>query len=167
VTTVQSFSNGPAHARGAEAQYQQQLIFLPQPFDGFGYSANVTLVSSEAQIHPGIDGLLPSTSRLTWNAAVFFERSGLNVRLAADYVGQNLFAFGGVEGNQTDTYSHSRLTMDLGSSYAVNHNLRVYFNAKNLLNTPLEFTEGPNVNRPIQREFYDVTLLAGVRLNLN
>jgi TonB-dependent receptor len=167
VTTVQTFTNGPAHARGAEAQYQQQLLFLPQPFDGFGYSANVTLVSSEAQIHPGIEGLLPSTSRLTWNGALFFERSGLNVRLAADYVGQNLFAFGGIEGNQFDVYSHSRLTMDLGSSYALNRNLRFYFNAKNLLNTPLEFTEGPNVNRPIQREFYDITLLAGVRLNLN
>jgi TonB-dependent receptor len=166
VTTVQSFTNGPAHARGAEAQYQERLSFLPQPFDGFGYSANVTLVSSEAQIHPGIDGLLPSTSRLTWNGAVFYERAGLNVRLAADYVGQNLFAFGGIIGNQFDVYSHSRLTMDLGSSYAINHVVSFYFDAKNLLNTPLEFTEGPNVNRPIQREFYDITLLAGVRLNL-
>lgn len=167
VTTVQSFTNGPGHARGAEAQYQQQLTFLPQPFDGFGYSANVTVVSSEAQIHPGIDGLLPSTSRLTWNAAVFYESAGLNVRLAADYVGQNLFAFGGIVGNEFDVYSHSRLTMDLGSSYALNHMVRLYFDAKNLLNTPLEFTEGPSVNRPIQREFYDITLLAGVRLNLN
>jgi TonB-dependent receptor len=167
VTTVQSFTNGPAHARGAEAQYQQQLSFLPPPFDGFGYSANVTLVSSEAQIHPGIDGLLPSTSRLTWNGALFYERSGLNVRLAADYVGQNLFAFGGIVGNEFDVYSHSRLTMDLGSSYSINHMIRVYFDAKNLLNTPLEFTEGTSVNRPIQREFYDITLLAGVRVNLN
>jgi len=45
--------------------------------------------------------------------------------------------------------------------------VRVYFNAKNLLNTPLEFTEGPSWYRPIQREFYDLTLLAGVRLTFN
>jgi TonB-dependent receptor len=167
ITTVQTNTNGPAHAYGAEAQYQQQLRFLPQPWDGFGYSGNVTLVNSEAQIHPGIDGLLPSTSRLTWNAALFYERSGFNLRVAADYVGQNLFAFGGTTSNEFDVYSRHRLTLDCGGSYALNKMLRFYVDAKNLLNTPLEFTEGPSDSRPIQREFYDITLLAGVRLSLN
>jgi len=166
ITTVQSYSNGPAHAGGFEAQYQQQLTFLPAPYDGFGYSGNVTLVDSRAQIHPGIYGLMPSTSKVTWNAAIFYERSPIEIRLAADYVGQNLFAFGGVVGNSQDDYSSARLTMDLGSSYAITNHVKFYFDAKNLLNTPLEFTEGTSQNRPIQREFYDITLLAGVRVNL-
>jgi TonB-dependent receptor len=166
-TTVTSWSNGPARAYGAEANYQQQLLFLPHPFDGLGYSANVTLVDSRAQIHPGIYGLMPSTSKLTWNAALFYEQGPWEARLGWDYVGQNLFAFGTVVGNYTDDYSHSRLTMDAGSSYAIRDWLRIYFDAKNLLNTPLEFTEGPSSYRPIQREFYDVTYLFGVRINLN
>jgi TonB-dependent receptor len=166
ITTVQSYSNGPAHAGGFEAQYQQQLTFLPAPYDGFGYSGNVTLVDSRAQIHPGIYGLMPSTSKVTWNAAIFYERTPIEIRLAADYVGQNLFAFGGVVGNSQDDYSSARLTMDLGSSYAITNHVKFYFDAKNLLNTPLEFTEGTSQNRPIQREFYDITLLAGVRVNL-
>jgi TonB-dependent receptor len=166
ITQVQSFSNGPAHAEGIEGQYQQQLKFLPAPFDGFGYSANFTLVDSRAQIHPGVYGLLPSTSKVTWNAAVFYERSPFEVRVAADYVGQDLFAFGSTTGNSsTDTFSRHRLTLDLGSSYAIAHQVKVYFDAKNLLNTPLEFTEGTSDSRPIQREFYDITLLAGVRLS--
>jgi TonB-dependent receptor len=165
-TTVQTYFNGPAHAYGLEAQYQQQLLMLPAPWSGFGYSGNITLVDSEAQIHPGMDGTLPSTSHLTWNAAIFYERNPFEVRLAADYVGQNLFAFGTVLGNETDVYSSARLTMDLGSSYNIDRALSVYFDAKNLLNTPLEFTEGPSSSRPIQREFYDITLLAGVRLSL-
>jgi TonB-dependent receptor len=164
-TTVDSYSNGPAHADGIEGQYQQQLTFLPAPFDGFGYSGNFTLVDSRAQIHPGIYGLLPSTSKVTWNAAVFYERGPIEFRIASDYVGQNLFAFGTTEGNATDVYSRHRLTLDLGSSYAILHQMKVYFDAKNLLNTPLEFTEGPSDSRPIQREFYDITLLAGVRLS--
>ena len=166
ITQVTSFSNGPAHADGFEAQYQQQLTFLPAPFNGFGYSGNVTLVDSRAQIHPGIYGLLPSTSKLTWNAAIFYERSPIEIRVAADYVGQNLFAFGTVVGNATDDYSSARLTMDLGSSYTIISQVKLYFDAKNLLNTPLEFTEGPSQSRPIQREFYDITLLAGVRVSL-
>ncbi|MGO8975114.1 MAG: hypothetical protein ACLP0B_15170 [Steroidobacteraceae bacterium] len=40
----------------------------------------------------------------------------------------------------------------------------MYVEAKNLLNTPLEFTEGPSDSRPIQREFYDQTFLAGLRM---
>ena len=160
---VDSFTNGPAHAYGAEAQYQRQLLFLPRPWDGLGFSLNGTAVDSRAEIHPGIHGLLPSTSKFTWNAAVFYESGPLELRLAADYVGQNLFAFGSVTSNTTDVFSSARLTMDLGASFAVSHTLRLYFEAKNLLNTPLEFTEGPCSCRPIQREFYDATYLAGVR----
>ena len=165
ITQVQSWSNGPAHAEGIEGQYQQQLKFLPAPLDGFGYSTNFTLVDSRAQIHPGIYGLLPSTSKVTWNAAIFYERAPFEVRVAADYVGQDLFAFGSTTSNSTDVYSRHRLTLDVGSSYAIAHEVKVYFDAKNLLNTPLEFTEGTSDARPIQREFYDITLLAGVRMS--
>jgi TonB-dependent receptor len=164
---VDSYLNGPAHAYGAEAQYQQQLLFLPRPWDGLGFSLNGTAVDSRAEIHPGVFGLLPSTSKFTWNAAVFYESGPVEVRLAADYVGQNLFAFGTVTSNSTDVFSSARLTMDFGASYAVSHKLRIYFQAKNLLNTPLEFTEGPCWCRPIQREFYDATYLAGVRLQFD
>jgi TonB-dependent receptor len=165
--TVQSYSNGPAHAYGGEAQYQQQLLFLRPPWNGLGFSANVTVVDSRAEIHPGVYGLMPSTSQLTWNAALFYEYGPLELRLAADYVGQNLFSFGSITANSTDVYSRARLTMDFGSSYAINHTVRIYLEGKNLLNTPLEFTEGPSWYRPIQREFYDITLLAGVRLTFN
>ena len=121
------------------------------------------MVDSGAEIHPGIDGLLPSTSQLTWNAALFYESGPLEVRLAADYVGQNLFSFGSITSNSTDVYSRARLTMDFGSSYAVSHHVRLYLEGKNLLNTPLEFTETPSWYRPIQREFYDLTIFGGVR----
>jgi outer membrane receptor protein involved in Fe transport len=164
---VDSYVNGPAHAYGVEAQYQQQLLFLPRPWNGLGFSLNGTAVDSRAQIHPGVYGLLPSTSKFTWNAAVFYESGPLELRLAAGYVGQNLFAFGAITNNNTDVYSSARLTMDLGASYTVSHTLSVYFQAKNLLNTPLEFTETPCWCRPIQREFYDATYLAGVRLQFD
>ena len=162
---MQSFSNGPAHAYGAEAQYQQQMLFLPHPWDGLGFSANVTVVDSRAEIHPGIFGLMPSTSQLTWNAALFYEGGPFEVRLAADYVGQNLFSFGLVTDNSQDVYSRARLTMDVGATLQINHWAKLYFEGKNLLNTPLEFTEGPSFFRPIQREFYEQTWLFGVRMS--
>ena len=101
------------------------MHYLPGPWNGLGFSVNGTAVDSEAEIHAGVFGLLPSTSRLTWNAAVFYERAPLELRLAADYVGQNLFAFGTITSNATDVYSSPRLTMDFGASYAVRRLLRV------------------------------------------
>ena len=55
--------------------------------------------------------------------------------------------------------------MDFGSSYAFSKQLGIYFNIKNLLNTPHRFYQG-TPDRPIQREFYDVTLEFGVRVQL-
>ncbi len=56
----------------------------------------------------------------------------------------------------------NRTTLDFTSAYHFNPTWTVYFNAKNLLNTPLRYYEGEPY-RPIQREFYDATFEAGVR----
>ena len=49
-------------------------------------------------------------------------------------------------------------------SYAFAPNWVVYFNAKNLLNTPHAFYQYTE-NRPIQREFYLQTYQLGVRFD--
>jgi outer membrane receptor protein involved in Fe transport len=55
------------------------------------------------------------------------------------------------------------MTVDVGSSYDLTKRAQIYLNLKNLTNAPLRFYEG-EANRPIQREFYDLTLEAGVKL---
>ncbi len=52
-------------------------------------------------------------------------------------------------------FEDQRTTLDLTSSYQLFPNMAVYFNAKNLLNTS---------HGQIQREFYDISYEAGVRL---
>jgi hypothetical protein len=47
-------------------------------------------------------------------------------------------------------------------NYALSEKLSLYFNVKNLLNTPQAFYEG-TPDRPIQREFYGQDYLFGVR----
>jgi hypothetical protein len=102
---------------------------------------------------------------VTWNAALFYERGPLTLRVASDYVGRNLFAFGSTVGDSLDVYSKERLTLDMGASYAVANGVKVYFNAKNLRNTPLAFIEGTDPGRYVQREFYDATYFLGVRMS--
>ena len=169
VANVTTFLNiAHAYARGIEADYHQKFTGLPKPFDGFGIEANLTLVDSrileytalQTLAHQNEYGLLPGTSQVTWNLAGFYEAHGIETRLAAEYVSHSLFGLGGDK--SLDTIQDDRLTLDFSSSYAITPNATVYFDAKNLLDTPLRYYEG-SPDRPIQREFYDVTLEGGVR----
>ncbi len=160
---ISTFENAPAsHVRGLEALYSQRFAFLPAPFDGLGMEANMTLVDSRVELRPGDYRLLPGTSKITANASLSYIRNGVEVQLSAQEVGKSLFTVG--RDGTTDVIQDDRLTLDLTSSFAVRPNIRIYFNAKNLLNTPLTYYEG-TPDRLIQREFYDVTLELGLKAN--
>lgn len=157
-----------AYARGIEAAYHQQFDWLPSLWSGLGVDGNVTLVDSHIEEYDAATsatgqaeiGLLPGTSRLTWNAAGFYEAHGLQLRVAAEYVSKELFSLGGSKA--TDTIQDKRLTVDFTSSYRITPAWTVYFNVKNLTNEPLRFyVYQPSF--PIQREYYDQTFEAGVR----
>jgi TonB-dependent receptor len=172
---VTTFLNIPsAFARGVDVVYHQKFEFLPKPFDGFGIESNVTFVDSHmveydaatvlANSHGLLSaqesGLLPGTSPITANLAGFYEAYGVSLRLSAEYVEHSLFGLGGLK--SLDVIQDDRTTLDFTSAYEFDKHWQVYFNAKNLLNTPLRYYEG-EPNRPIQREFYDATFEAGVR----
>jgi TonB-dependent receptor len=162
---VFSFANiSKAYVRGIEVNYQQKFTSLPGWWGGLGMAANYTLVDSRAQIRPHDFQLLPSTSKNTGNLALTYEMAGLNVDLGAYYISRNIFGVGGSAA--TDVWSQPRFSLDLGTSYAINTNVSVFLNVKNLTDTRLKFTEGAADNRPIQREFYGQTLTAGVRVKL-
>ena len=167
-----TFDNRPgAYARGLEAAWHQQFAWLPGWWSGFGVDANVTLVDSRileydaatSAIGQNEYGLLPGTSRLTWNAAGFYEKGPIRLRIAAEYVSKELFSLGGTKAS--DSIQDSRLTLDFTSSYQITPDWQIYFNVKNLTNAPLRFyVDQPSF--PIQREFYEQTFEAGVRIKL-
>ena len=172
---VTTFLNIPtAYARGVDATYHQKFEFLPKPFDGLGIESNITFVESHMMEYDAATviansngaltaqetGMLPGTSPITANLAGFYEAYGLSLRLAAEYVEHSLFGLGGLK--SLDVIQDDRTTLDFTSAYQFDKHWQVYFNAKNLLNTPLRYYEG-SPDRPIQREFYDATFEAGVR----
>ncbi|HLZ85290.1 MAG TPA: TonB-dependent receptor [Caulobacteraceae bacterium] len=167
--TITTFSNvSSAYARGVTVAYHQKFTWLPHPLQGLGIEGNFTYVDSRILEYDAATsvtgqneyGLLPGTSPITWNLAAFYEAYGINVRLSGEYISHSLFGLGGDK--TLDTIQDSRFLLDLSSSYEINNTWTVYFNAKNLTNQPLRYYEG-YVNRPIQREFYDITLEGGVR----
>jgi TonB-dependent receptor len=158
---VATFTNGPgARALGYEFALQRKFIELPGLWNGFGAGFNWTGVSSHIQIHPNANSTLPSTAKNTGNATLFYEKEGLlDVRLGANYISRSLFAIFATPA--TDVYSEPRFSLDLGSRYFVSNNFSLYFDVKNITNTPLKYTEGDS-HRPLQREFYRETYQFGV-----
>ena len=160
---VNTFSNADkSYARGLEFNYEQRFKYLPGAWGGLGAGFNYTYVNSSFEIRPGETALLPSTSKNSANVTLFYERDGINVRLGGYYVSTDLWAVG--SSRDYDVYNDGRFTMDLGTSYAINANWSFYGNVKNLTNTPLTFFEGYS-NRVIQREYYGLTVQAGVNFS--
>lgn len=157
---VITFKNGSAaRTMGLELELEQRYSQVPEWLRGLGTSFNLTNVYSRIEIRPGEFTALPSTARHTANATVFLDRKdAFELSLGANYISRNLFAIGASAA--TDIYSEPRFSLDFGSRYVVNKTFSVYFNAKNLTNTALKFTEGAS-NRPIQRETYGVTYQVG------
>ena len=159
---VDSFSNiGSAHVQGVELQYVQQFKGLPAPLDGLGFDGNLTYVESNGEIRTGEKHTLPQTSPFTYNAAIFYEKAPFELRLAASYVSRNLWEVGG--DSSSDLYSQPRFRLDFGGSYQITDNFEYYVDVKNITNTKLEFTQTSNTAFPVQREFYGVDYLTGIR----
>ncbi|MDB6008752.1 MAG: TonB-Xanth-Caul: TonB-dependent receptor [Gammaproteobacteria bacterium] len=166
-----SFANAPtSHLYGFETNYVQYFRdLLPGPLAGLGVSANWTWVDSSYRI-PVADpvtnlttqsrtSVLPSTSRNTANAELLYDMYGLNLTLGAYYTSKNIFGVGNTAA--LDIWTQERFSVDFGSQYRVTQAFNVYFNLKNLTNTPLKLTEGPGEDRIIQREFYGLTVQFG------
>lgn len=85
--TYDTFLNGEdGELSGVEFNFIGQGTFLPEPFDGFGASGNITFIDSEffaPEIGAnGITAQIPGTSDLIYNASIFYEKFGLSARLS-------------------------------------------------------------------------------------
>jgi TonB-dependent receptor len=153
-------NSATAYARGIELAFEEHLRFLPGPLGGLGFTANYTYVDSEGRTRPTDHTKLPFTSPNVYNVAVFYEKYGFTISLAGQYTDHNLSSVGTTY--RLDQYFDSRFTLDLAASYMTRYGVGVYFNAKNLTNAPWRIYEG-EANRPIQREFYDITYEFGMK----
>jgi hypothetical protein len=160
VTSLSKVDKG--YSRSLEFNYEQRLPSLPEALSGLGLGMNYTFVESRFAIRDGEPSPQTSASKNTVSASVFYKNNGLNLRLGADYLSRNHWTIAGSAG--TDVFSKLRLSVDFGSSPAVNKQVSIYFNGKNLTNMPLTFA-ARHSHRVIQREFYRQTYQRGANLS--
>jgi len=129
--------------RGLELTWQQPLDMLP--VKGFGFTANFTYArqTDDAPNAPPVAGVPPRTNNLT----VYYERNGLNVRVARQYTaGHVVNTSTGLNAPGAYAYTTARAQVDL----SVGMNLKQMFNFA--YNTDLTLSVW-NVNKAISQTY--------------
>ncbi len=148
---------------GVELNYQQQFRALPEPFNGLGLALNYTWSDSEATVfdrEEKVPFFLQSDA--IGNAAVFYERSGFEARLAYTFFSDYLDAL--AADPSQDVYIDERGQLDFKTSYAFTEHVTAFFDWKNITDEPLRFFSGDNKARLAENEFYSWNMSAGVQI---
>jgi TonB-dependent receptor len=159
--TTQPLNGDAASVRGVEVALQNQLRFLPPPFNGLGVYANYTFTDSVAAI-PGHEGArLPGQSRHVGNLAASYEKSGFSGRASLNFHGSYVDVVGAT--NALDRYYDRNSQFDISLSQKVSRALRVYVDGLNLNDALLRYYQGVP-DRPLQEEHYRWTTNFGVKV---
>lgn len=140
-TELQTFVNlDEASITGVEIGYQQALDFLPVGLNGLIVGLNYTYTDSEATLADGSTIPLPGQSENIFNAILGYEKGPLNMRLAYSYKDDNIDDVS-VDGIADGRYVLEQEFLDFSAKYAFTDNIRAYFDATNILDTPLEVSD--------------------------
>jgi TonB-dependent receptor len=139
-TFSQSKSVKGAPLWGTEINWQQQLYFLPDPFDNFGLLANYTYVQAQQSYFDSTGRLLMKAdlnnmSRNSYNATVYYDDTVFQARLTASARSHYL-----IDPNIATNYNNygiwvkGTFNLDASTSYKLNDSIMFTFDALNLTN---------------------------------
>ncbi|QQD18626.1 TonB-dependent receptor [Spongiibacter nanhainus] len=148
---------------GIELNFIGHAVDLTQTLDGFGISANMTLLNSEFEELDGTKSDLPGTSDMIYNVSLFYENFGLSTRVNYQYRDEWVSP---IEDPSEKWGEQKRV--DLSVSYELPFDfdgarMSVYFNANNLTDeTDVRYAGNGTIN---QSESYGRRYLLGARVN--
>lgn len=153
--TLTSYQNAPGGVlKGIELNYQQQLDFLPAPFDGFGINANYTYVASkmhylfrEVGSTALIDHFAPwfGSSPNSFNATLYYTAENWEARVSGAYrskyvdtypvkASNTQLGYGNSPSISEFVYGKDSFYLDTSASYDLTENLSFKVDALNLTN---------------------------------
>lgn len=167
ITVTQPESAGSGHLEGVEAAYQQSYSFLPGPWSGLGAELNYTYITgstlgAQSAGGPIVSGPLQNVSKNNYNIVVFYEKYGIDARLAYDYRSNYIggFATPNVAGIYVIDKPANKLDLSIG--YDINRYATVVFQATNLTGSN-NLSSWGRTDIPQNVEFIDRTFGLGLR----
>ena len=158
---------------GVEAAYQRDFGFIAPWMRCLGFYGNYTYTHSSTRnynprlgIKDGDNVTMAGSPEHTANASLYFEKSGINVRLSYNFASSFIDTMN-TGSRALDRYYDKVNYLDLNASYTWGRSTRftVFAEATNLLNQPLRYYQGV-ADRTMQVEYYGVKLNAGIKINL-
>jgi len=147
---------------GVELGFQQQFSMLPGFLSGFGISISYTWTDSEADVFDRTEKVpFFLQSKHVGNAALFYETSGLELRLAYSYRSEYLDSLGDTAAQDLYVDTHGQL--DFKASYQFSKALSAFFQVQNINDEPLRYFSGDR-SRLAENEIYSWNMLAGMSL---
>ncbi|HJV42705.1 TonB-dependent receptor [Caulobacter sp.] len=145
-----SVNGGDAEVKGFEAAYNQQLSFLPEPFDGLGVQASVTLVDSKANYFAGnrqIKDDLVGLSKRSYNLVGYYEKGPISARLGWFWRSRYLSSIGSTTTAQS--YVDAYGSLDGSLSYQITPQYAVTLEGSNLSNE-IRYLYGKSKDQPME-----------------
>jgi len=134
-----------AKIKGLEFAIQQAFTFLPEPFDGFGFNGNLTLLDTEfaflTRAGRRVTGLFQQPD-LTTNESIYYQRGPFEARVSHNYIGGFLETINDTIPN-SDQYWKGRHLFDASVSWRFNDHFTVFAEAQNISNTGRQEVTGP------------------------
>jgi iron complex outermembrane recepter protein len=153
----------PVRIQGIEAGVQYALDWLPKPFDGFGFTANMTSQWDKGfSTVNALDGeslSFPGLSKMAENASVYYENDDVSVRLS--YVWRSKWLITATGRGNLPEFNDSYGELDASASYHITPNLTVFADAINL--TDSQLVQRNSAARPILFDTFGSRLFFGVR----
>ena len=160
---IQQFQNANSgEIVGVELGFQQQFTELPGLLRGLGVSLSYTWTDSEAEVDVlGVTRKVPFflQSEHIGNIALFYELSGLELRLAYAYRSEYLDTIGDTE--ESDLYVDTHGQLDFKASYQFTKQASAFIQWQNINDEPLRFFSGDR-SRLAENEIYSWNMLAGM-----
>lgn len=148
---------------GIELNFIGHAIDLTPALDGFGVSANMTLLNSEFEELDGSKSDLPGTSDMIYNVSLFYENFGLSTRINYQYRDEWVSP---IEDPSEKWGEQKRVDLSISYELPFDFNgarMSVYLNANNLTDeTDVRFAGNGTIN---QSESYGRRYLLGARVN--
>lgn len=142
----------PLEVTGAELTIQQNLDFLPAPFDKLGGAFNYSYADVNGKTVNGASAVLPGVSRNAANLIVFYETDQFGLRAVYNYRDVYDLAAGGTFAGAARSVK-ARGQFDLSASYNLSSRITIGLDAFNL--TDEKRTEFEGDERKVRRVDYD------------
>ncbi|WP_167759695.1 TonB-dependent receptor [Massilia horti] len=137
--------------KGVEFNVQQNLDFLPAPFNNLGGAFNYAYTTIDGKNDDGTQATLPGVSKNNYNLIAYYETKKWGVRTVYNYRSDYDLAAGGTFNGAARTVK-GRGQLDFSASYSFEGGYKISFNAFNMTNAVREEYE----NDPMKPRRLDV-----------